>query len=105
MVKRKCVLIALLLCLVGCCASESNRHSTAGSLVKKIPVEWHHSENCKGHSDLVTKVVFEIEGHEMWFLDMEGRDWKAVVHSPECSKCNKETVTSTISEQTDYWGW
>lgn len=104
MAKRRCVLVILLFCLIGCCSSEPGTSSDVGSLVKKTKIEWHHSTNCKGHTDVLTKMVFEVEGHEMWFLDMEGRDWKAVVHSPECPKCNGKS-NSILSDQSSYFGW
>ena len=90
------------------CCSGTSTSPTAGSLVKKTKIEWHHTENCQGHSDVVEKVTFELEGHEMWLLMFNNRDVKTVVHSPDCPKCGgdvPESSTTTETKSDDYWGW
>ncbi len=104
---KRISIIALLLILVGCCSSESVRNSTVGSLVKKTKIEWHHTENCRGHQDIVEKFTFELEGHEMWMLHLKNHGNRTIIHSPECPKCKNSDPESVVTTETssDYWGW
>ena len=104
---KRISIIVLLLILVGCCSSESVRNSTAGSLVKKIKIEWHHTENCRGHLDIVEKITFDLEGHEMWMLRLKNHEGNTIIHSPECPKCKNKETESVVTTETssDYWGW
>ena len=91
------------LLLIACCPVNSSSQA-AGSLVKKTEIEWHHTKNCPGHSDVIEKVTFELEGHEMWLLLIRHIEGNTIIHSPECPKC-KATQSSTTETTSDYWGW
>ena len=91
------------LLLIACCPVNSSSQA-AGSLVKKTKIEWHHTENCPGHSDVIEKVTFELEGHEMWLLLIRNKEGYTIIHSPECPKC-KAAQSSTTETTSDYWGW
>ena len=89
--------------LMTCCSTDFTS-STAGSLVKKTEIKWHHTKNCLGHSDVIEKVTFELEGHEMWLLLIRNKEGYTIIHSPECPKC-KTAQSSTTETTSDYWGW
>ena len=91
------------LLLIACCPVNSSSQA-AGSLVKKTEIKWHHTKNCLGHSDVIEKVTFELEGHEMWLLLIRNKEGYTIIHSPECPKC-KAAQSSTTETTSDYWGW
>ena len=91
------------LLLIACCPVNSSSQA-AGSLVKKTEIKWHHTKNCLGHRDVIEKVTFELEGHEMWLLLIRHKEGYTIIHSPECPKC-KATQSSTTETTSDYWGW
>ena len=91
------------LLLITCCPVSSSSQA-AGSLVEETEIEWHHIENCCGHSDVIEKVTFELEGHEMWLLLIRRIEGNTIIHSPECPKC-KAAQSSTTETTSDYWGW
>ena len=93
------------LLLIACCPASSSSQA-AGSLVERTEIEWHHAENCCGHSATIEKITFELEGHEMWLLNISNRDGDTIIHSPDCPKCkNTSTKSSTTESISDYWGW
>ena len=91
------------LLLIACCPVNSSSQA-AGSLVKKTEIKWHHTKNCLGHRDVIEKVTFELEGHEMWLLLIRHKEGYTIIHSPECPKC-KAAQSSTTETTSDYWGW
>ena len=91
------------LLLIACCPVSSSSQA-AGSLVKKTEIKWHHTKNCLGHRDVIEKVTFELEGHEMWLLLIRHKEGYTIIHSPECSKC-KAAQSSTTETISDYWRW
>ena len=91
------------LLLIACCPVSSSSQA-AGSLVKKTEIKWHHTKNCLGHRDVIEKVTFELEGHEMWLLLIRHKEGYTIIHSPECPKC-KAAQSSTTETTSDYWGW
>ena len=101
--KRSILWILCVLMLMTCCSTDFTS-STAGSLVKKTEIKWHHTKNCLGHSDVIEKVTFELEGHEMWLLLIRNKEGYTIIHSPECPKC-KTAQSSTTETTSDYWGW
>ena len=93
------------LLLIACCPISSSPQA-AGSLVESTEIEWHHTENCCGHRATIEKITFELEGHEMWLLNISNRDGDTIIHSPDCPKCkNTSTKSSTTESISDYWGW
>ena len=91
------------LLLIACYPVNSSSQA-AGSLVKKTEIKWHHTKNCLGHRDVIEKVTFELEGHEMWLLLIRHKEGYTIIHSPECPKC-KAAQSSTTETTSDYWGW
>ena len=90
----------LAMCIIASCSMcPQPVNSDIGDLSKKIKVEWHHTENCKGHWFVLEKINFQIDDHDMWLLKEDNGGKLSIIHSPECSKCNpKET---SISD----WSW
>ena len=55
---------------------------------------------------IIEKITFELEGHEMWLLNISNIGGDTIIHSPNCSKCkNTSTKSSTTESISDYWGW
>ncbi len=99
---KKLILILGIL-LIGCCSADSDRNSKVGSLVIKTRVEFHHTENCRGHYITIERLDFQQEGHDMWLIGTSS-EWKNIMHSPNCKKCNKSnSVLDTTTS--DYFGW
>ena len=75
--------------------------------MKKTKIEWHHTENCSGHSDTIEKITFELDGHEMWLLMLKQHEGNTILHSPDCPKCNSNSNSDSPLTETksDYWGW
>ena len=93
------------LLLIACYPVNSSSQA-AGSLVERTEIEWHHAENCCGHSATIEKITFELEGHEMWLLNISNMGGDTIIHSPDCPKCkNTPTKSSTTESISDYWGW
>ena len=101
---RKWLLVIIGIILVGCCAS--NEYNPDNSvLIKKIHLQYHHSENCNGHQATLEKIVFEDEGHTMWLYWINNSI--AIIDSPDCKICHPKEPESILEEtpKSDYWGW
>lgn len=110
---RKWLLVIIGILVLGCGSAPSTNDSDEGQLVKKIYLNYHHTENCSGHDVQLGKVSFKDDGHDMimYFISNNGNESNnpniSVVHSPKCELCNPEAepVVEAPATTSSYWGW
>lgn len=110
---RKWLLVIIGIMVLGCGPAPSTNGSDEGQLVKKIYLNYHHTENCPGHDIQIGKVLFKDEGHDMimYFVSNNGNESSnphiSIIHHPKCELCNPESSESVLEEEpkSSYWGW
>ena len=102
---RKWLLVIIGIVVLGCGPAPSTTNSNDSHLVKKIYLNYHHTENCSGHHAKLSKITFEDEGHTMWMYWYEGSI--TIIDSPDCPICHPKKPESILEEtpESDYWGW
>ena len=105
---RKWLLSIIGIVVLGCCPAPSTTNPNSpndSQLVKKISLNFHHTENCSGHEVTISKITFEDEGHTMWMYWYD--DCITIIDSPDCKICHPKKSSSILDEapKSDYWDW